>query len=166
MPGVENVNWILGLALILGACGLMLAARLALRRHFAKVATPPPAPRPRVQSGLHQIVYLMSGRDLILNPGDSETRVLRLEGIDVGDETDTFGDKAFDHLAPFIGDVVNIEVVRRGKGFSAGHAVMEICGTNLAESLLRAGLARPNEHAPPHYHDLLPSHATQPAAAE
>jgi hypothetical protein len=156
------VNWILGLSFIVCAGGLTLAARQRLLHRSMEAHLRPP-PKPRVESGLHQLVYLMSGRDLILTPGKKETRVLRLEGIEVGDGKDTFGHEAFDHLTPFIGEMVNVEVVRRGRGFAAGHAVLEISGINLAESLLQAGLAQPNEHAPPHYHDLLP---TQVAAAE
>ena len=155
------MNWILGLFLIVGGCGLTLAARMALRRRHAEAATPPPAPRPRIESGLHQIVHLMSGRDLVLTPGKKETRVLQLEGIVVGGQEGAFGDEAFDHLSPFIGEVVNVEVVRRGKGFAAGHAVLEASGLNLAESLLRAGLAKPTEFAPPHYHQLRPAQAAE-----
>lgn len=157
MPGVEKVNWILALFFIVAAGGLTLAARMALLRRHAEVATPPPAPRPRIESGLHQIVYLMSGRDLLLTPGKKVNCVLRLEGIRVGGEEGAFAEEAFDHLAQFIGEVVNVEVVRRGKGFAAGHAVLEVGGVNLAESLLRAGLAEATEFAPPHYHHLVPT---------
>ena len=154
------MNWILGLFFIVAAGGLTLATRMALRRR-QKAATPPPTPRPRLESGLHQIVYLMSGRNLILTPGNKETRVLQLEGIRVGGEENAFGEDAFDHLVPFIGEVVMVEVVRRGKLFVAGHAVLEASGINLAESLLRAGLAEPTEFAPPHYHHLRPAQAAE-----
>lgn len=114
------------------ACGILLAAAIARRRHHRQeTAYRQPPAEPLIPQGTYKITSGMDGITLILD----NKFIARIEGLRLP-KGDTFGEVGFEIISSLRGRRVRIEPVRRERAMDLVHAFDEETHQSLADLLV------------------------------